>query len=191
MSRSRFWLFVLPLLVAGCESAHALLDRLAPASYKGAELFEASGGGSELIPLLAALGVGVILLAITAGLFARSRTRPICWWVVAALPVLAFAIQEHVEYAVGRHTLPLAVASHSMFFLGVALQLPFAAAAYVAARLLLRLTESLPRRGRALPFLPRVADTAPRPAVSRRTPSRARLAGDARLNRGPPLGACG
>src|SRR5262249_45697649 len=54
MSRGRFWLFLLPLLVAGCESAHALLDRFAPASYKGAELFEASGGGGELLPLLAA-----------------------------------------------------------------------------------------------------------------------------------------
>src|SRR5262245_21987456 len=125
MPRARVWLFVLPLLVAGCESAHALLDRFAPASYKGAELFDASGAGGELVPLLAAVGIGSVLLAISTGVLARRRTRPICWWLVAALPVLAFAVQEHVEYAVGRHTLPLAVATHPMFAFGIALQLPF------------------------------------------------------------------
>jgi hypothetical protein len=67
-------------------------------------------------------------------------------WRFAALPLLAFALQEHLEALFTQGTI-VGVPLEPTFMLGLALQLPFAAVAYLVARLLLRTAE---RVGRAL-----------------------------------------
>jgi hypothetical protein len=189
MGRLRYWLFVLPLLVVGCELAQAILNLFAPDGYKGIELFE--GGSRELVPLAIGIAAATLLLALVSSLGARRRARPSPWWMLATFPLLVFTVQEHVEYVLGHGHVPWTLATQPSFIAGFLLQIPFAAVACFGARLLLRLAESLPARARGVPFIPRLVDEFPRPAVLRRTPSRARLPGDARLNRGPPLTACG
>jgi hypothetical protein len=185
MRRFRIWLVVLPLLVAGSEVAHAVLNRFAPSGYKGAELFERSDLGSSLVPLLASLVAAIVIggLAIqaTSGRSCRLSRR-----LFAALPLLAFTIQEHVEYALGHGHPSWTLVLQRSFAFGLALQLPFAFAAYVAARLLLVLAAAIARRRPA----PRRVRAQFRPLLPAPTglesPQRGRLPGDSRLNRGPP-----
>lgn len=184
MKRGRIWLVVLPLLIVGSELAHSVLGRLAPASYQGAELFDRTVGRSLLPPLLslaAALVIGGLAIRAGTGRGCRISRR-----VIAGLPLVVFAIQEHLEYALGHGHLSLTLAAHPAFAIGLALQLPFAVAAYLAARLLLVLAAAIaerpsPRRrlrGELRPLQPAPAGfEGPRPG---------RLPGDARLNRGPP-----
>jgi hypothetical protein len=177
-------LFVAPLLAAGCESAQAILNLFAPDDYTGSELFDGSTGG--LVPLLVGIGGAGLVAAVATSAAARRRARPAAWWIVAVLPLLAFAIQEHVEYALGHGEVPWTLAAQPTFAVGLLLQLPFAAAAYIGARLLLRLAESVTVRFAPTSFSDTRVQTVPAVAVDRR-PARTRLPGDDRLNRGPPV----
>jgi hypothetical protein len=56
----------------------------------------------------------------------------------AAIPILGFVLQEHVEHLVAARELDTAFFVSTPFLFGLALQLPFAAAALVVARLILR-----------------------------------------------------
>ncbi len=185
VARGRIWLVVLPLLIAGSELAHAVLGRFAPAGYQGAELFERSGTGRGLLPLLlalaAALVVGGLATHATGGRSCRVSRR-----VIAVLPLLVFTVQEHLEYALGHGRLPLTVVAHPAFALGLALQLPFGLAAYLAAKLLLVLAATIAGRGTEHHVPARVALVLPLRAVTAGF-GRARLSGDTRFTRGPPL----
>jgi hypothetical protein len=185
MRRLRIWLVGLPLLITGSEVAHTVLNRFAPPGYKGAELFERSGFGSSLVPLLVSLVAAVVIggLAIEA---TSGRSCRLSRGLFAALPLLVFTIQEHVEYTLGHGHPSWTLVLQRSFAIGLALQLPFAFAAYVAARLLLVLAAAIARRrtatrrvrGQFRPLLP-----AP---TGLESPQRGRLPGDSRLNRGPP-----
>jgi hypothetical protein len=185
VARVRIWLVVLPLLIVGSEAAHIILARLAPAGYQGAELFERSGGGRNLLPLLLSLAGALVV----GGLVVHATGQPSCRVsrrVVAGLPLLAFTIQEHLEYALGHGRLSLTLVAHPAFAIGLALQLPFALAAYLAARLLLVLATAIAGRrpeSRGPHVRPRPYPPAPNGVES---PRLGRLPGDARLNRGPP-----
>jgi hypothetical protein len=178
-------LVVLPLLAIGGEGAHSLLGIFAPADYQGAELFGGSFGVRTLLPLLLALAAMMLLGGLVTA-SAEGRSLRASRSLIAALPLVAFAIQEHVEYAIGHAAMPWTVAVHPTFALGLALQLPFAVLAYFAARCLLALADVVatrcdaPRRRRL--HLPLFPATTPGPARSRR----GRPSGDARFNRGPP-----
>jgi hypothetical protein len=177
-------LVVLPLLAIGGEGAHSLLGIFAPAGYQGAELFGGSFGDRTLLPPLLALAA-VMLLGSLVVASVEGRSLRASRTLVATLPLVAFAIQEHVEYAIG-HGLPWAVAVHPMFAVGLALQLPFAFAAYFAARCLLALADAVVTR-RAAPCVTR-PELRPllAPTSGTTRPRGGRPSGDARFNRGPP-----
>lgn len=186
MVRGRIWLVVLPLLAVGSEAAHAVLNLFAPEAYQGAELFEATSSTRALLPML----VGIAAVLVLGGLVTLptgGRRPRISRCAFATLPLVAFAIQEHVEYGIGHGGVDWTLVTHPAFAYGLALQIPFAVVAYIASRLLFVLTdvvaEHLVDRRRAQlepsPFLPSCA-----PAVAR-SPS-GRPSGDARSTRGPP-----
>jgi len=182
--RGRIWFVVLPLLFAGSELAHAVLGRFAPESYQGAELFERSGTGQELLPVLAAVGgalvvAGLATRAVSGNLRAVRR-------VLAVLPLVVFTIQEHVEYLLGHGHVSWTLVARPAFALGLGLQLPFALAAYVAARLLIGLASAIARRCGSRAVAGRRGVPIPLVPVGVASPKLGRLPGDARFIRGPP-----
>jgi hypothetical protein len=72
------------------------------------------------------------------------------------VPPLAFALQEHLERLVHDGSFPLAAAIEPTFLVGLALQLPFALAAYAVAAALLEVAD-------------RVSDLLRAPAAARYT----------------------
>jgi hypothetical protein len=148
------WLVSIPFMAAGCLAAHSLAYHLVSAR-------EERHGYLAFAPLF----LGLLGALAIAGAFRRTRTRsPL---VFAALPPLAFVVQEHVE------RLELVV-TEPAFLVGLALQLPFALAALVAARAFLGLADlvvdaltarpPVPRRS-PLPAAPPAAPDSPRPSL--------------------------
>ena len=161
------WLVALPAAAGGVLAAHAaaygLVGGGADAEHGYLPLAEAS------VCALLALGLVAALLAARAGAPARPHALAF-----ALAPPLAFLLQETAERSFAPPLEPVVL-------LGLALQLPFAALAYLAARLLLRAAAALapaprPHPGAARPVHVRPLFAAPRPALV-----------PARHGRGPPL----
>ena len=151
-------------MALGCLAAHSLAYHLVTPRAE-------RHGYLAFAPLV----VGVLVALAVVGAFRRGRTSsPL---VFAVLPPLAFVLQEHAE------RLDLIV-TEPAFLVGLALQLPFALAAFVAARAFLGLADlvvealaSRPRLHRRASFsAPVLTADAPRPSL---------LAGS-RLSRAPP-----
>jgi hypothetical protein len=161
------WLVALPAAAGGVLAAHAAAYRLA-------------GGGTDAahgyLPLAEAsvcalLALGVVAAALAARAGAPARPHALAF---ALAPPLAFVLQETAERG---FALPL----EPVVLLGLALQLPFAVLAYLAARLLLRAAAALapappPRLRPTRPLHVWPSFAAPRPALLL-----------ARHGRGPPL----
>ena len=161
------WLVALPAAAGGVLAAHAAAYALAggdaDASHGYLPLAQAA------VCALLALGLVAATLAARAGAPARPHALAF-----ALAPPLAFLLQETAERG---FALPL----EPVVLLGLALQLPFAALAYLAARLLLRAAAALvsaprPRLRPARPVHAWPCVSAPRPALLL-----------ARHGRGPPL----
>lgn len=162
--RAIVWLLSVPLMLAGTEVAHWLAFRLVyPDPMERSQALQQSGHGYfALLPV--AGGIAAALL-VSALLFhgrkvSRGRTAelgPVRLSQFAALPPLAFALQEHLESLIHSGTVT-GVVLEPTFMLGLLLQLPFAVVAYLVARLLLRVAR---RVGRAL-----ARDIVPRPRLS-------------------------
>ena len=165
-------------MVAGSQVAHVLAFRLVypEARVRWSELL-ATGHAYErypaFLPLLMGLGFAVelVTLAWLATCLGRGRHRPVPAWAFALLPVLGFTLQEFLERWLAGASFPWWTVLQPTFRVGLLLQLPFALAAYLIARFLLRVTERL---GRMLSGLPRRR----RPAASP-----GRLVADACLRR--------
>ena len=142
MRRLLAWLLTLPLTAAGVLCAHAL-------AYAA---LGASGGGLHAY-LAHAPQLGAVLATVSlVALVHETRAGPAPAWPFAAFALVAFAAQEHAERLVHTGELPWLLPS-PVFLAGLALQLPFALAAWLLARWLLRLRggrRSLP------PALPRL-----------------------------------
>lgn len=129
--------------------------------------------------------VSLLLAVVDAARGRQARALPA--WAFALLPPLAFVLQEILERSLHLGTFAWQAALAPTFVPGLVLQLPFAAAAYVAARLLLRAAE---RAGRALALArPRVS---PAPLAAAPRPAEAPPLGGNPLSRllakrGPPL----
>jgi hypothetical protein len=132
MSRRLLWPLVLTLSAAGVLVGHDLAYRLAGAGSDGLH-----GYLTHAPQLLVALSLPALLLALSGG-----RTRPPRPWAFGLLCLGGFAAMEHLERL--GHGAPLLLAN-PVFLLGLALQLPFAVAAWWVARTLLRL-DVPPRR---------------------------------------------
>jgi hypothetical protein len=182
MGRSHMaWLVGLPLLAAAWLSAHGLAYELVPAT--GETTMPARGHGYlEHAPL----AVAALLVLAAATLLARTlehrppgRTLPA--WLFGVVPLLGFAVQEHLERLFHGVDVPWATAAEPVFLLGIVLQLPFGLAAALIARTLHGAGESLaaeperrrPRRTLVLQALPRAADLVPVPVLAHRQAGRA------------------
>lgn len=158
MRRRLAWLVAVPSMLAGTEAAHALAYRIVfPQSHVRVAALAVTGHGYlAWLPLVLALAGAASLVGLgTAALdAARGRTVGAVPTVAfALLPPLAFALQELLELSLHTGTFAWHAVAEPTFLPGLALQLPFALLAYLAARLLLR---AAVRLGRLLARLPRV-----------------------------------
>lgn len=173
------WLTSLGLLGAGWMLAHVVSYRIMvpDATERGRMLLETGHGYFRIVDLL------ILCLTLTvAGIAACVLTRadepqtpsP---WLLTLLPLIGFAIQEHVERLPVDGALPTHLVTEPRFLLGLLLQVPFALAALVFARLLDTAARGLVLRGggSARPVLV-LADPTWAPTVNARRPRISALA---------------
>jgi hypothetical protein len=137
--------------------------------------------------VFAALGIATLIVAATAQLIrgvsgAGVASAPSAR-VFAIVPIIGFVLQEHFEHLVVSSELQVTFFLSTPFLLGLALQLPFALAALLVARLILGLVATVVRAVSALGVVPKltslrflvplVGDLAPRPALATRHAGRA------------------
>ena len=190
------WLLSVPLMLAGTETAHWLAFRLVyPNPWERAQALAQSGHGYFAYwPMLAGAGSALVIAALVMqaisanGNRAPGRARRPSPAVFAALPPLAFAVQEHLEVLLHSGTVA-GVADTPTFVIGVVLTLPFGLVAYGAAGLLLRVARAVgrafarsgtPREERSL--------RCPRPPCCALLPPRCCLLASGHAQRGPPRG---
>jgi hypothetical protein len=176
------WLVALPLLLVASEGAQAVLDRFSSSDYRGAELLS-GGRTATVIVALAGLAGLLVLGGLIGHVMAGCASRAVPARTFAAVPIVVFALQEHVEYWLA-HGLTGSPATQLPFLLGLALQLPFALAAFLLARLLVRLAHALVRGQASSPWL-RLVGARPRAPRTIFVASPA-FAGGSRVTRGPP-----
>ena len=177
MTRSRLaWVLSLGLLAAGWAMAHGVAYRIVvPDGLERRQLLEATGH-SYLDPApVFSLCLTLVALGLVACLLSRDAKGPVrnpSPWLVASLPLLGFAVQEHLERFIHDGQVPFTAALEPTFVIGLLLQLPFALAALLFARALLTFAATFVRALRARPaalvrapafFLEPVVATWPQP----------------------------
>jgi hypothetical protein len=180
-------LLALALMAAGSLSAHILAYLIVPP----VEGLGGSGHGylaeaPGFFALCLTVGLAALLgFALAGARGASPRFAP--GWSCGLLPPLGFALQEHLERLFHDGSFPLAAVLEPTFAVGLALQLPFAAAALLFARALARLACGLGRSLRRHAPPQRRGPDAPRtPASPVEFPRIAALA-FGQAQRGPPL----
>jgi hypothetical protein len=185
------WLLSVPLMVAGSLSAHAVAYRLAYSDPRSRASELAASGHRYLdhVPLLVGIVCALVLVGIALEAnraFRGAGALRASAWPFAILPPLGFALQEHLERLLHDGVFPFGAVLDPTFRTGLLLQLPFALAAYLVARLLLALARSA---GRAL----RAAEHVRGPALALGSPlafevdaPRGPVAASGWTNRGPP-----
>lgn len=186
------WLIALPLVLVGSQVAHVLAYRwVYPSSQVRLHALLSTGHSyMDQLPLLFGIGAAVAAVSLLAAVVevARGRSlRGLPAWAFALLPVLTFVVQEILERSLHSGTFVWQAVESPTFLPGLALQLPFAALAFLAAHLLLRTATAVGR------FLGGVRTPAPRPSprlvarpVGVTLPRPAPLAASA-AGRAPPL----
>jgi hypothetical protein len=143
------WLFAVPLMLAGVEGGHWLAYRLVyPDPYQRSLIL--AGSGHAYLDYYAPFFLGVtaaVSFCALAGTTARRRSGRVVAGSVSFLPFLllaplAFAFQECFERTLLGEW-PLQAVLTPTFLPGLLFQLPFAGAAYLAARWLLRVAVRL------------------------------------------------
>ena len=193
MDRRRIaWGITLAITAAGGLLAHLLVYGLLGAqrdqAHHGTGPQAVHHGAHLRVCLAICLAVAAIGLLVSVLERADGRGRlfvPV--WLFAAAPPLGFLLQEQLESALETGTLHAGAPLDAGFLLGLALQIPFAAAAYLVARGLLALAGGLGRHLGAL-ARPRVPATEPawRPALVVAAPALT-LVRAGRGQRAPPL----
>ncbi|MFQ5425537.1 MAG: hypothetical protein ACE5EV_00475, partial [Gaiellales bacterium] len=171
------WLLALPLIAVGSQLAHWAAYRIAEqdAHARGEVLTTTGHGYLIALPVLVTVSLGLvvaIVLAIAAdGFHGRSRLR-IERWPFLLVPLVGFLSQEFVERAVAGAPASGSTIVEAPVLIGLFMQVPFAAAAYLIARALIGVAT---RVGRALAGPPasscRVAVRAIRPHAGRPQPT--------------------
>jgi hypothetical protein len=193
MRRSLVWLVAVPLMLAGSQVAHTLAYWIVypQASVRLHALFETGHDYMSLLPLVLGVAGAIVVLSLAATVADAARghrVRGLPPWAFALLPVIGFVVQEYVERWLAWGFLPWDAALQPTFLIGIALQLPFGAVAYIVARILLRtanrlacrLSRGSPPRLRLVPsrlLVPAAQPLPPLPSLLSRCLGR----------RGPPL----
>jgi hypothetical protein len=134
-SRVPVALLSVPLAVAGWLTAHSVAYRVAePDGHDRAEMLSDTGHGYlSLEPVFVACGlvlvVGGMFASVRQGVRERPHSRP-SMLLFTLMPVLGFAVIEHCERMVQHGHVPYGVVLEPTFLAGLALQLPFAVAAF-------------------------------------------------------------
>jgi hypothetical protein len=195
--RMAAWLLSLPLMVVGTQVAHVVAYELVyPNAHVRLSELLASGHGYMVarhgyIPMLVGIAGALDLVAVGwvfAGSLRRTLQRPVPAWAFGLLPLLAYALQELTERWLAGSSWPWWMVLQPTFRVGLALQLPFAFVAFLAARLLVRAARGAGDATRTP--APRAVPTTPIPAgwlVPRRTVPVRRIAIALHPGRGPPL----
>jgi len=192
MRRGLVWLSALPLMLTGSQVAHVLVYRwVYPSSQLRFHVLLSSGHGyMERLPVLFALAGAVVFVSLAVGVVDAVRGRGVGRlpaWAFALLPPATFVLQEVLERSLHTGTFFWQAVEAPTFLPGLALQLPFAAAAYMVARLLLRTVSAVGRilGGRRPSLRPRRVATPRLAPLSIRVPRPTPLAGAA-AGRAPP-----
>jgi hypothetical protein len=157
------WLLSIPLMGAGSQVAHAFAYRLVfpDARVRLRDLVATGHGYIDYAPFVAGLAGALELVAfawiLVSAVRGRRRARVPPPWAFAALPPLAFALQELAERWLASGSFPWWAFLQPTFGAGLLLQLPFALLAYVAARLLLRTAQTVAATLRGTAARPRLA----------------------------------
>jgi hypothetical protein len=187
------WLFSLPIMIGGWFAAHALSYRIAiPDSTARAQfLIDTGHGYLEYESLLLALAVVVFLMGAAMRVRTAARMRAagatVAAWPFALLPPALFVFEEYTGRLVHSGSFEIGVLLEPTFVVGLLVQLPFALASFLFARVLLgvadRLGAALAPRERSVLRRPRIH--LPRPP--RTDLPRLRPIAAGQVDRGPPL----
>ncbi len=180
-------------MVAGSQVAHVFAYRLVyPQTQVRLHALLVSGHGyMGHMSLLFAVCAVIELLALcsaVAGSLRRGATTTVPAWAFGLIPPVGFALQEFLERWLSGAPFPWWMVLQPTFRIGLLLQLPFGLAAYLVARLLLRVADEV---GRALADGPSPGPASwPLPGwpVSPAWVARLSMLG-ARAGRGPPAPA--
>jgi len=187
--RGAAWLVTLPIALVGIEAAHALANAVFGSPEEAGELFASGSSSAGLVPLLAALALGLLLVGLggrVAGWWLPCRARLVAL-PFALLPPVAFVVLELVEGVLHRGAVPWDAALEPTLVFGLLLQFPFALSGYLVARGLLRLSDAVRR---LIVGARRARPLAPPPSRSLGGSERTRAARrhSAHCGRGPPVG---
>ena len=123
MRRRLSALLVLPLALAGTLVAHAVAYATLGAPFEGVHEYL-----SHLPQLVTILALPALVLAAVAGRATTPRA-----WPFAAVALVAFVLQEHAERLLHTGEVPFLL-DRPVFWVGLALQVPFALVAWLLAR---------------------------------------------------------
>jgi hypothetical protein len=157
MRRGAAWGLALPLALVGSQAAHALAYALVypQAGTRSLTLFATGHAYLTWLPVAFAGAGAAAAVSLAATALDATRGRParnVPAWAFGLVPPAGFVLQELLELSLHTGTFGWRAILAPTFLPGLLLQLPFALAAYVAARLLLRAAENA---GRAfVPALP-------------------------------------
>ena len=148
MRRVSAWLIVVPLMLAGTEFAHALAYRLVyPEAAVRWRVLAATGHGyMDFAPVFLGVVGALALAGVLAGIVDTARrrpVRPVPAWAFGLLPLAGFTLQEFLERWFVSGGFPWWTVEQPTFRIGLLLQLPFALAGYLLARVLLRVAERI------------------------------------------------
>lgn len=144
MGRRRLaWRLALPLVAAGALSAHVLAYALVSSDHHShSSVHAALAQWRVCVALCLALAIVAAVGYAFDGLSGRGgRAVPV--WTFALLPPAGFVIQEQLEHLLAHGALSHTLAVEPVFVLGLLLQVPFAAAAYLVARAVVRVAVTL------------------------------------------------
>jgi hypothetical protein len=118
-------------------TAHVLSYMLVvPAGERG-EMLAQSGHGYFRPPDLLILCVTMAFAGLALHVVGGAARRAPSPWTLALLPPIGFVVQEHAESLAVSGAFPAHLVAEPRFLLGLLLQIPFALAALVCARILL------------------------------------------------------
>jgi len=181
------WLIALGLLGAGWVTAHVLSYMLlVPAAERG-QMLARTGHGyfrpADLLILCGVLTLAGLALYVVWGTTHRAPSPQ----TLALLPPIGFVAQEHLERLAVSGAFPTHLVVEPRFLLGLLLQIPFALAALVFARLLVTLARGLARGLERTGRTKLVSVDLLRPAIVNRRRPRLSVLALGRGERAPPL----
>jgi hypothetical protein len=181
------WLLSLALAAAGALASHGVAYRIVePNGERRRHLLEETGHGYLSFELAGSLLAALIVVGFAGCVLAGARRRdapPL--WIFGLAPPVGFALQEHAELLIHNQAFGPSPVLSPVFLVGLALQIPFALIALVAARGLLAAAGALAKRLGLPPRLRLAPDTSLEVAVSDWRPAAPALLG-ARGQRAPP-----